>query len=121
MKFNTLAFAALLLGACGIPDSTLLVDIDSAKWEKVCAHVAEAKTENVVDCDGVEVTTQVEMTEAEHEAACNEAWGDTSTWEGCTATFGDWVEFNEFEPADYCVYPYENTPAGYDAIVACMM
>ncbi|MCA9490233.1 MAG: hypothetical protein KC656_05780 [Myxococcales bacterium] len=118
MKFNTLAFAAVLLGGCGIPDDTLLTEIDSDLWAKVCAKVAEDQPAESYTCG--EVTIEVPaQTQAEHEAACNEAWGDTSTWTGCTATFGDWIEFNEWEPADPC--DPGTPPAAWTTVYDCIV
>lgn len=121
MKFNTLAFAALLLGACGIADDTLLTDIDADLWSKVCSKVAEEQpATDAIACDGYEIPATEGMTKDEHEAACNDSWGDTSTWTDCTATFGDWVDYQEYESPDPCVVD-ENIPAAVTAVGTCFM
>lgn len=118
MKFNVFVVAAALLAACGIPESTLLNEMESSDWEKVCSRVAEEQAAESIECDGYTIETEA-MTKDEHEAACNDAWGDTSTWTDCTATFGDWIDYQEWEPADPC--DPGDLPAAAEAVVTCFM
>ncbi len=117
MKLNTLVIAALFLGACGIPDSKPLNEIDADTWAKICAKVAEDSPAQTVECSDGTTYEIAERTAAEAESACIDAWSSSSEWTDCNATFGDWVAYVDWED-DLC--DPNDTPPN-DAAFQCLM
>ncbi|MEZ4315935.1 MAG: hypothetical protein R3F61_00450 [Myxococcota bacterium] len=107
------AFGTLLTIGCTVSDSKPLADIDSDLWAKICDKATDANDAETYECDGF--TIEIEARTAD-QAAADCVTGSDITWGG-DCTFGDWVECNDWEPADYCVA--EDPPAACTRLAEC--
>ncbi len=75
--------AALLVG-CGIPDETLMSELEEGDLESLCAELADEDRSVTCTYDGFEFT--VDVSGSEEECVSD---NDVSAYEGCDVTVGD--------------------------------
>lgn len=109
-------FAALLVG-CGLPDDTLMSDLEESDVEKLCEELASDVREVTCSGEGYEFTVEIGGTVDE----CIDD-NDVSYYEGCDVTVGDVRDCNDAWDAmsdeELCSADAEY-PAACEPIVDC--
>jgi hypothetical protein len=93
MRKSLVLLAATLLGGCGIPGDTLLMDLTADDAELICNHaVDEDAADRTVTCDFGDVTL-----EASTMSDCTGYFASVLTVANpaCTATLDTWVACKE--------------------------